>query len=86
MDELNPATALSPPSPIPDTVNTTNPLNTTQTYDMTPTIEATNMEDGERVLSQIAPHVLKKTGNQGKKGIINIFTVSRGVWQEYRRQ
>ena len=40
------------------------------TDDVTPTIETTNMEDGERVLAQLTPHVLKKTGNQGKKGIL----------------
>ena len=71
LNELNPTTALNP---VAEPVKPTNPistLNKTHTYDMTPTIETTNMEDGERVLAQITPHVLKKTGNQGKKGISN---------------
>lgn len=59
LNELNPAAAINP----------VNNLNKTHTYDVTPTIETTNMEDGERVLAQITPHVLKKTGNQGKKGV-----------------
>ena len=59
LNELNPTTAINPVSN----------LNKTHTYDVTPTIETTNMEDGERVLAQITPHVLKKTGNQGKKGM-----------------
>ena len=74
MDELNPATALNPTNPISNPIS--KPLTTsshTVEYDVTPTIEATNMEDGERVLSQITPHVLKKTGNQGKKGIVNML-------------
>ena len=71
MNELNPTTALNP---VAEPVKPTNPISTmnkTHTYDVTPTIETTNMEDGERVLAQITPHVLKKTGNQGKKGISN---------------
>ena len=71
LNELNPTTALNP---VAEPVKPTNPISTmnkTHTYDMTPTIETTNMEDGERVLAQITPHVLKKTGNQGKKGISN---------------
>ena len=71
LNELNPTSALNPVAKPVKPTNPINTLNKTHTYDMTPTIETTNIEDGGRLFAQITPHVLKKTGNQGKKGNSN---------------